>query len=172
MSKPTARWVMILPFLLAAACTAATSAMAVDPGQNTGQPLKVVVIFNADGSGKVVRDAVLPRATRTQSMHVTAQLGRKNSLGLFNLINADCRLAEKFEAAVNKPPKSGNFSALSGEMTANFDPSDPRHPCNGRQYKALELFYEPKAPGIDTMSILIRGLGQEVIEVDFTISTT
>jgi hypothetical protein len=119
-----------------------------------------------------VKDAILPRATRTQSMHVTAQLGQKNSLGVFNLIDADCRLAEKFEVAVSKAPKSGNFSGASGQMTANFDESDPRHRCNGRQYAGLELYYQPSASGIDMMSILIRGLGQEVIEVNFIISTT
>jgi hypothetical protein len=172
MSKLTALLAMIFPFFLAAACTApATSEMASVPGQNTVQTLKVAVIFNSDGSGKVVKDAVLPLATRTQSIHVTAQLGQKNSLGRFNLIDADCRLAETFQAAVNKPPKSGSFSGESGVMTANFDPSDPRHLCNGRTYGALELYYEPKTPGIDTMSILIPGPDREVIEVNFVIST-
>ena len=129
----------------------------------------MVIVYNLDGSGRVMRDPTIPSATQTQTIPVSAVAGQKTLLGTFNLITPECRTADGFQALIKAPPK-GSLVGESTEMVAAFPAGDPRQRCNGSRYKALALSYVAKTPGDDSLAMLIPGLNRAVIEVTFRIT--
>ncbi|MBV8166626.1 MAG: hypothetical protein JO021_07525, partial [Alphaproteobacteria bacterium] len=105
------RWILVLAGLLSASPALAA----------------VAIVYNLDGSGRVVRDPTIPPATQTQTIPVS---GQKTLLGTFNLVTPECRTADEFHALDKTPPK-GSLVGESTEIVAAFPAGDPRQKCNG-----------------------------------------
>src|SRR5262249_24239725 len=97
--------------------------------------------------------------------------GEKRHFWFLVAVDVDCTTKLEIIVRVDKPPSNGKIQLVPGEGFGFWPPDNPRHNCNTKKVKGLNLFYQsnPKFAGEDEFSLFVLWPEGQARQVNYKI---